>query len=106
MKNELESNISVTVHVEWTVSRKTDAKDFSGITSTQRDIKIPAYVDGNFNPQRQQLIDLLSVGNGTNSNSNSSLQLLNAFPKFLKVTNRITDVVPQLMRTPLLRKFL
>ncbi|XP_043467298.1 piezo-type mechanosensitive ion channel component isoform X4 [Leptopilina heterotoma] len=102
LKNELESNSSVTVHVEWTVSRKTDAKDFSGITSTQRDIKIPAYVDGNFNPQRQQLIDLLSVGNGTNSNSNSSLQLLNAFPKFLKVTNRITDVVPQLMRTPLL----
>ncbi|XP_051158273.1 piezo-type mechanosensitive ion channel component-like isoform X4 [Leptopilina boulardi] len=102
LKNELESNSSVTVHVEWTVSRKTDAKDFSGVTSTQRDIKLPAYVDGNFNPQRQKLIDMLSVGNSTNLNFNSSLQLLNAFPKFLKVTNRITDVVPQLMRTQLL----
>ncbi|XP_033209745.1 piezo-type mechanosensitive ion channel component isoform X3 [Belonocnema kinseyi] len=100
LKMELESNSSVTVHVEWSVSRKTDVKDFSGISSTTRDIKLPAYVDGKPNPKRQQLVDMLSLGNSSNPNVNSSMLLRNAFPKFLKVTSRITDVVPQLMRSP------
>ena len=102
MKKELESNSTVTIHVEWSVSRKTDAKDFSGITTTQRDIKLPAYIDGKFNPKRQELVNMLSAENTTNSNT--AVLLRNAIPKFLKVTSRITDVVPQLMRTPHLSK--
>ena len=88
------------------MSRKTDAKDSSGITTTERHIKIPAYVDGKFNPMRQTLSEMLAVGNDTNPNMNSTITLLNAFPKFLKVTNRITDVVPQLMKSPHLCKYI
>jgi len=39
LKVELASNTTtVIVHVEWSVSRKTDAKDASGITTTVKDI--------------------------------------------------------------------
>ena len=100
LKTELESNNTVTVHVEWTISRKTDVKDFSGITTKGRDIKLPAWENGQFNPVRKSLADLLSGNNDTN-NGNGTIMLRNAFPKFIKVTSRTTDPVPQLMRSPL-----
>ncbi|XP_012229785.1 piezo-type mechanosensitive ion channel component isoform X2 [Linepithema humile] len=96
LKAELASNITtVVIHVEWMVSRKTDAKDTTGITTTIRDIKLPPFVNGEFNPIRQTLVDMLKedpVG------MNASITLQSAFPKFLKVTARTTNVVPQLMR--------
>ena len=96
MKTELASNITtVVVHVEWTVSRKTDAKDATGITTTTRDIKLPPFVNGEFNPVRQTLVDMLNDDPGA---INASIILQNAFPKFLKVTARTTNVVTQLMR--------
>ncbi|XP_076240297.1 piezo type mechanosensitive ion channel component [Calliopsis andreniformis] len=99
LKTELEDNSTiVTVHVEWTVSRKTDAKDASGITTTVRDIQLLPYVNGQFNPTRKTLADMLLTN--TSSNQNGTILLPNAFPKFLKVTGRTTDVVPQLMNLP------
>ncbi|KAK1122195.1 hypothetical protein K0M31_009421 [Melipona bicolor] len=96
---ELEDNsTTVVVHVEWTVSRKTDAKDATGITTKVRDIKLPPYENNEFNPVRRTLADMLSskesmVHNGT-------IMLQHAFPKFLKVTGRTINLVPQLMRMP------
>ncbi|KAL6263389.1 hypothetical protein P5V15_006180 [Pogonomyrmex californicus] len=98
LKEELSSNTTkIVAYVEWTVSRKTDVKDASGITTTVHDINLPPYVDGEFNPTRQALLDILKE----NSNATNATVLQSAFPKFLKVTARTTDVVPQLMR-PLL----
>ncbi|XP_026674428.1 piezo-type mechanosensitive ion channel component isoform X4 [Ceratina calcarata] len=97
--SELEDNsTTVIVHVEWTVSRKTDAKDVSGITTRVRDVKLPPYVDNEFNPVRKILADTLSSNASTTHNG--TILLENAFPKFLKVTGRTIDVVPQLMRLP------
>lgn len=87
--------------MEWSVSRKTDIKDATGITRTVRDIELPPYVNGEFNPVRISLVDILSENNGT---TNATILLQNAFPKFLKVTDKKTDVVRQLMRSSLLRK--
>lgn len=98
LKVELASNITtMIVHVEWTVSRKTDAKDASGITTTVHDIKLPPYVNDKFNPVRQTLVDMLTEDPGA---TNASVVLQNAFPKFLKVTARTTDVVRQLKLDP------
>lgn len=98
---ELEDNsTTVVVHVEWTVSRKTDAKDASGITTKVQDIKLPPFENDEFNPVRQTLANMLSSNNSTVHNGTITLQY--AFPKFLKVTGRTTVVVPQLMR---MRKF-
>ncbi|XP_043265377.1 piezo-type mechanosensitive ion channel component [Colletes gigas] len=97
LKTELEDNsTTVIIHVEWTVSRKTDAKDASGITTKLRDIQLPPYVEGEFNPVRRTLAEMLSTDESTPNNGTITLE--NAFPKFLKVTGRTTDVVPQLMR--------
>ncbi|XP_072762697.1 piezo-type mechanosensitive ion channel component isoform X9 [Anoplolepis gracilipes] len=97
LKTELGSNTTtVIVHVEWTVSRKTDAKDASGITTTVRDIKLPPFVNGEFNPIRQTLVDML---NEDPNRVNASILFQNAFPKFLKVTARSTSVVWQLMQS-------
>jgi len=87
----------VTIHVEWTVSRQTDAKDSSGVTTTVRDIDLPPYVKDKFNPLRQTLMDILDEA--TNATNNATIILQSAFPKFLKVTARTTNVVPQLMRS-------
>ncbi|XP_017766739.1 PREDICTED: piezo-type mechanosensitive ion channel component isoform X2 [Eufriesea mexicana] len=96
---ELEDNsTTVVVHVEWTVSRKTDAKDASGITTKVQDIKLPPFENDEFNPVRQTLANMLSSNNSTVHNGTITLQY--AFPKFLKVTGRTTVVVPQLMRMP------
>ncbi|XP_071635421.1 piezo-type mechanosensitive ion channel component isoform X5 [Temnothorax longispinosus] len=96
LKTELASNTTkVTVHVEWTVSRRTDAKDASGITTTVRDIELEPFVNGQFNPIRQTLVDMLSEDSGA---TNATIVLKSAFPKFLKVTARDTKVVPQLMQ--------
>ncbi|XP_011063273.1 PREDICTED: piezo-type mechanosensitive ion channel component 2 isoform X8 [Acromyrmex echinatior] len=92
---ELASNTTtISVHVEWAVSRKTDIKDASGITVTDRNITLPAYVNGEFNPVRQTLVDMLSKDPGA---TNATVILQNAFPKFLKVTARTIGVVTQLM---------
>ncbi|XP_026827290.1 piezo-type mechanosensitive ion channel component isoform X4 [Ooceraea biroi] len=97
LKAELASrNTSVTIHVEWTVSRKTDAKDSSGVTTTIRDIQLPPYVNNEFNPIRQKLVDML---NDNANATNATIVLQSAFPKFLKVTARTTNVVPQLMQS-------
>ncbi|XP_015610142.1 piezo-type mechanosensitive ion channel component isoform X3 [Cephus cinctus] len=101
LKAELESDSIVTIHVEWTVARKTDAKDASPITTTKRDIKLDPYVNGVFNPVRRTLANMLSITNNTSS-TNGIIVLQNAFPKFLKVTSRLTNVVPQLMHSRLL----
>jgi len=96
LKVELASNTTtVTVHVEWSVSRKTDAKDASGITTTVKDIKLLPYVNGEFNPVRKTLVDMLSEDPNA---TNATIVLQSAFPKFLKVTARTTSVVPQLMQ--------
>jgi len=97
LRAELSSkNTTVTIHVEWTVSRKTDAKDSSEVTTTIRDIDLPPYVNEKFNPVRQTLMDILDdEANATNA----TIILQSAFPKFLKVTARTTNVVPQLMRS-------
>ncbi|XP_011693697.1 PREDICTED: piezo-type mechanosensitive ion channel component 2-like [Wasmannia auropunctata] len=95
LKIELASNnTNVTVHVEWTVSRKTDLKDASGVTTTVRDVKLFPYVDGKFNPIRQTLVDMLSEDP---SATNATIILKSAFPKFLKVTSKTTRVPWQLM---------
>lgn len=91
----------VVVHVEWTVSRKTDAKDATGITTTVRDIKLPPSVNGEFNPVRQTLVDMLNENPNT---VNATIIFPSAFPKFLKVTARTTSVVPQLMQSRYSRK--
>ncbi|KAG5319735.1 PIEZO protein, partial [Pseudoatta argentina] len=92
---ELASNTTtISVHVEWAVSRKTDVKDASGITITDRNVTLPAYVNGEFNPVRQTLVDMLSKDPGA---TNATVILQNAFPKFLKVTARTISVVTQLM---------
>ncbi|XP_018376715.1 PREDICTED: piezo-type mechanosensitive ion channel component isoform X8 [Trachymyrmex cornetzi] len=93
---ELASNTTtITVHVEWAVSRKTDIKDASGITVTDHNITLPAYVNGEFNPVRQTLVDMLSKDPGA---TNATVILQSAFPKFLKVTARTISVVTQLMK--------
>jgi len=61
-----------------------------------RDIELPPYVNEKFNPVRQTLIDIL---NDKANATNATIILQSAFPKFLKVTGRITNVVPQLMRS-------
>ncbi|CAL1685708.1 unnamed protein product [Lasius platythorax] len=92
LKTELTSNTTtVIVHVEWTVSRKTDAKDSTGITTTVRDIKLPP-----LDPIRQTLVDML---NEDPRAANVTIIFQSAFPKFLKVTARSTNVVSQLMRS-------
>ncbi|EFN75267.1 Protein FAM38B, partial [Harpegnathos saltator] len=101
LKSELASNTTtVIIHVEWTVSRRTDAKDASGITTRVRDIKLLPYVNKEFNPVRKTLVDMLSMQDSTATNA--TILLENAFPKFLKVTGRTINVVPQLMWSPLL----
>ncbi|XP_014483161.1 PREDICTED: piezo-type mechanosensitive ion channel component isoform X3 [Dinoponera quadriceps] len=104
LKSELTSNTTtVIIHVEWTVSRKTDAKDASGVTTKVRDVKLPPYVDGELNPVRKTLVDMLNVQDSTaNTTTNATILLQNAFPKFLKVTGRTINVVKQLMWSPLL----
>ncbi|XP_018346601.1 PREDICTED: piezo-type mechanosensitive ion channel component isoform X2 [Trachymyrmex septentrionalis] len=93
---ELASNTTtISVHVEWAVSRKTDIKDASGITVTDHNITLPAYVNGEFNPVRQTLVDMLSKDPGA---TNATVILQSAFPKFLKVTARTINVVTQLMK--------
>ncbi|XP_011880859.1 PREDICTED: piezo-type mechanosensitive ion channel component 1 isoform X3 [Vollenhovia emeryi] len=93
--SELASNTTaVTVHVEWAVSRKTDAKDTSGTTTTVQEVKLPPIINGEFNPVRQTLVDMLSENPGA---TNATIILQNALPKFLKVTARTTYVVRQLM---------
>ncbi|XP_050458271.1 piezo-type mechanosensitive ion channel component isoform X5 [Cataglyphis hispanica] len=97
LKTELASNTTtMVVHVEWTVSRKTDVKDATGITTTIRDIELPPFVNGDFNPVRQTLVDML---NEDANAENATIIFQSAFPKFLKVTARTTSVVPQLMRS-------
>ncbi|XP_026300510.1 piezo-type mechanosensitive ion channel component isoform X10 [Apis mellifera] len=92
---ELRDNkTTVIVHVEWTVSRRTDAKDATGITTTIRDIKLKPYENKEFNPVRETLADILS--NLTMPHT-STIILPYAFPKFLKVTGRTITIVPQLM---------
>ncbi|XP_015127425.1 piezo-type mechanosensitive ion channel component isoform X5 [Diachasma alloeum] len=100
LRLELESNATLTFHIEWTVSRKTDVKDSTGVTSTPRNIKIPAWINGEFNPLRKNLAELLGPDPPPNV-ANVSIPVRNVFPKFLKVTNRITAEVPQLMRIPM-----
>ncbi|XP_078033569.1 piezo type mechanosensitive ion channel component isoform X1 [Augochlora pura] len=96
LKAELEDNsTTVVIHVEWTVSRKTHAKDASEVTRKLRDIPLPPYVNDEFNPVRLRLAEILSTDQATPHNG--TITLPNAFPKFLKVTSITTDVVPQLM---------
>lgn len=82
------------------MSRKTDAKDATGITTKVRDITLPPYENNEFNPVRRTLADMLSSNESTVHNGTIMLQ--HAFPKFLKVTGRTINLVPQLMR---MRKF-
>lgn len=97
MKTELASNTTtIVVHVEWTVSRKTDVKDATGITTTNHDIELLPFVNGEFNTVRQTLVDMLSENP---SAENATIIFQSAFPKFLKVTARSTSVVHQLMRS-------
>ncbi|XP_015433608.1 PREDICTED: piezo-type mechanosensitive ion channel component [Dufourea novaeangliae] len=97
LKTELEDNsTTVIVHVEWTVSRKTYAKDANEVTTKLRDIQLPPFVNGEFNPVRLKLAEMLSTDDSTPHNG--VITIPNAFPKFLKVTSLTTDVVPQLMQ--------
>ncbi|XP_066587552.1 piezo-type mechanosensitive ion channel component [Prorops nasuta] len=91
---ELESPNTVIFHIEWTVSRKTDAKDSSGVTTSMRNVEMPAIIGDQPNPMRETLIEML------NGSTNATVTLPNALPKFLKVTSRTTNVVPQLMTSP------
>ncbi|XP_018407088.1 PREDICTED: piezo-type mechanosensitive ion channel component [Cyphomyrmex costatus] len=91
---ELASNTTTIVHVEWAVSRKTNMKDANGITITDHNVTLPAYVNGEFNPVRQTLVDMLSKDPGA---TNATVTLQSAFPKFLKVTAKTTSFVRQLM---------
>lgn len=102
MKKELASNTTVPIYVEWTVSRRTYAKDATGITTTVRDIKLLPFVNGEFNPIRQTLVEMLSENFSV---TNATIVLESAFPKFLKVTARTIDTVPQLMKPLALRKY-
>ncbi|XP_046824974.1 piezo-type mechanosensitive ion channel component isoform X4 [Vespa crabro] len=93
---ELKSSADVIVHIEWTVSRKTDVKDSSGKTTSRHDVILPAVINGEFNPTRKTLVDMLSI-NGL-SPSNATINVPYSFPKFLKVTSRSAEVVSQLMK--------
>ncbi|XP_034951283.1 piezo-type mechanosensitive ion channel component isoform X2 [Chelonus insularis] len=93
----LNNQTSIGVRVEWKISRRTDAKDFSGVSPTIRDIQILPFINGEFNPVRTNLSELLS-SDSTNS-TNTFIALDNVFPKFLKVTSKSTAVVKQLMRS-------
>ncbi|XP_043288582.1 piezo-type mechanosensitive ion channel component isoform X3 [Venturia canescens] len=96
LRMELESNSTVIVHVEWTVARKTDVKDFNGVSTEERDIPLKAWENGQFNPVRKSLADLLLASTDSNS-PNGTIVMRNAFPKFLKVTSRTVEPVRQLM---------
>ncbi|XP_016841730.1 piezo-type mechanosensitive ion channel component isoform X3 [Nasonia vitripennis] len=120
LKAELMSDNIVTIHVEWTVSKKPASKDTSGVTSNTRDIKLEPFVNGVINPVRKDLLDALNgigdsmepmagnnatdvviSGNGAGNQSDiksKSVLLQNVLPMFLKVTSRTTSVVPQLMK--------
>lgn len=99
----LESDDIVTIHVEWTVSRKTDAKDSSGVTTTIRDISLPPFINGTFNPTRKKLAALISP-TPTANEEEMVITLEHVFPKFLKVTSRTTAPVPQLMKSSLWKR--
>ncbi|XP_043493596.1 piezo-type mechanosensitive ion channel component isoform X2 [Polistes fuscatus] len=100
---ELKSDADVFVHIEWTVCRKTNVKDSTGISTSHRDVPLPAFINGEFNPTRKTLADMLSV-DSVNS-SNATIIIPFSFPKFLKVTSRATDYVPQLMKLPSSQSF-
>nr|XP_050856682.1 piezo-type mechanosensitive ion channel component isoform X4 [Vespula vulgaris] len=90
---ELDSSADVVVHIEWTVSRTTNVKDLSGITTSHHNVVLLPT-----DPTRRILADMLTV-NGL-SPSNSTIIIPYSFPKFLKVTSKTTDVVRQLMKLP------
>lgn len=89
------------VHVDWTVSRKTDVKESTGITKSRRDISLPALINGELNPTRKSIAQMLD---GNSTSANATINLRNAFPKFIKVTSLTTSVVSQLMNPLYSRK--
>lgn len=93
----MKSPADVVVHIEWTVSRKTDIKDSTGKTTNSYDVILPADINGEPNPARKTLVDML-ITNGSIPSNNATIIIPHLFPKFLKVTSRSTDVVPQLMQ--------
>lgn len=98
LRQELEKNTTMQIHIEWSVARRTHVKELSDVTVKTRQIEFPAYVDGALNPDRQNLIKILA-NNPDPSVVNTTIVLQNVFPKFLKVTNQNVDPVPQLMHT-------
>ncbi|XP_043673451.1 piezo-type mechanosensitive ion channel component isoform X7 [Vespula pensylvanica] len=90
---ELDSSADVVVHIEWTVSRTTNVKDLSGITTSHHNVVLLPT-----DPTRRILADMLTVNEL--SPSNSTIIIPYSFPKFLKVTSKTTDVVRQLMKLP------
>lgn len=98
LRDDLLSNETMQIHVYWAVSRKTDAKEMSDTTTQQRNIELLAYENGEFNPIRKTLADML-MHEPDPSTLNSTITLPYAFPKFLKVTSRTTTPVKELMRS-------
>ncbi|XP_023248310.1 piezo-type mechanosensitive ion channel component isoform X2 [Copidosoma floridanum] len=99
LKEELLSNNSMTIYVEWSVTRDPISKEVSGTTSQVRNIDLPPYLsDGSINPVRQGLLDALNELSDNNRTVESKSVLLeNALPMFLKVTSRGISEVMQLM---------
>ena len=88
----------ITIHMEWTVSRKTNAKDLNGITTSVRKIQLPPKINEEFNPARKNLTKLITL-NAPEEANETVIYLKNLFPKFLKVTAKSALPVGQLMKT-------
>ncbi|KAK0162943.1 hypothetical protein PV327_006669 [Microctonus hyperodae] len=94
LRQDLLSNETMVIMIEWSVSRKTDVKELSDTSNDQRAIELKPYIHNEFNPIRKSLADILA---SNAENSNASVVLNNAFPKFIKVTSRKITVSRPLM---------
>lgn len=101
LKAELNSENDMTIHVDWTITRKPASKEASGVVSTPWTVALPAKIGNEKNPTRINLLHALGdkfENDNTSILTNHSQEVLlkKALPMFLKVTARGSFVVPQL----------
>ncbi|KAJ9578582.1 hypothetical protein L9F63_005184, partial [Diploptera punctata] len=90
---DLKSSKTIIVRLTWHVSRNNPNPKTTGEAIDQHQYIMPAEIDGKPNPQRQNLIRMLT------NNSQDTAVIPYIFPKFIKVTNRgKATPVTQLMR--------
>ncbi|XP_017768658.1 PREDICTED: piezo-type mechanosensitive ion channel component isoform X3 [Nicrophorus vespilloides] len=89
---EVESNNTLTVHLTYHISHKSNSKEDPGIMRDEIKLEIPAFEDNKTNPIRQNLLNMLK------KNKSEPVLLTYIMPKFVKVTSRATvQVLNQFM---------